>query len=159
MLAVLVSKWSSCQMHWEHGGEGSSLHRECGSRNSFPYSWHVPCGAKTGGVALSSAVQTTQHILKSGTSKDGLVMQLVRSWFFMVQFSLSIKSEHVAGKQNRAADNLSRDGLPLFFRQVPKAEHLSTPILAELLKALATHRPNWMSPAWSSLLSSFSQRD
>ena len=88
-------------------------------------------------------------IVNSGSSKDALVMHLMRClFFFQAVFSLSLHAVHLPGKSNVAADSLSRDKLPLFFQQVPKAPPQPTPLPPELLKAVIHHRPDWTSQTW-----------
>ena len=53
-------------------------------------------------------------ILKSGTSKNPLVMHLMRCLFlFSAHYQLYLDPVHLPGKVNVAADNLSRDNLPV----------------------------------------------
>ena len=60
--------------------------------------------------------------MNTGKSQDDLAMHLLRClFFFTATWEVSIHATHIAGKQNVAADALSRDNLPLFFQQVPQA--------------------------------------
>ena len=62
-------------------------------------------------------------IVNSGRSKNSsLAMHLIRTLFFvMARFDIAIVAVHLPGRENEAADALSRDRLPLFFAQVPNA--------------------------------------
>ena len=54
-------------------------------------------------------------IIRSGSSRDPCVMHLMRCLFFFVaHYQLVLSPVHIPGKQNEAADNLSRDALSLF---------------------------------------------
>eukprot|EP00731_Ephydatia_muelleri_P001265 Em0001g1265a len=58
-------------------------------------------------------------IVKSGSSKDDMVMHLVRTLFyFSAKHDVCLSIEHIAGSCNRA-DSLSRNSIPLFNSQVP----------------------------------------
>eukprot|EP00731_Ephydatia_muelleri_P026363 Em0018g463a len=72
-------------------------------------------------------------IVKSGSSKDDMVMHLVRTLFyFSAKHDVCLSIEHIAGSCNRA-DSLSRNSIPLFNSQVPGAARNPTPIPAEVL--------------------------
>ena len=95
-------------------------------------------------------------IVRSGTSKDSLVMHLMRClFFFTASHQLLLLPHHLPGRENTAADHLSRDALPLFLQIVPQAEEHPTPLSEELMAALVTQRPDWMSESWRAVLRSF----
>ncbi len=99
-------------------------------------------------------------MVNRGTSKNSLAMHLLRSlFFFMARFNLFLQAEHVPGRQNIAADSLSRDNLPLFFQQVPRASRLPTPIPDGLSQALVLRQPDWTSASWRAWFISTSRRD
>ena len=82
-------------------------------------------------------------ILKSGSSKDGLAMHLMRCLFFFTAYhQLCLSPEHLPGRLNTAADSLSRDDLPLFLQLVPGPSQLPTPLPEELLRVLVLQRPD-----------------
>ena len=90
-------------------------------------------------------------IINSGRSKDDRAMHLMRCLtFFLAHHSTNIFAEHLPGKDNVAADALSRDSLPLFHQQVQWAARLPTQLPQELILALVTHQPDWTSPKWRS---------
>ena len=61
-------------------------------------------------------------ILKSGTSRHGLVMHLMRCLiFFIARHQLCLAPEHLASYLNTVADSLSRGNLPLFLQLVPRS--------------------------------------
>ena len=92
-------------------------------------------------------------IVNSGKSQDELAMHLMRClFFFTASWNITVHATHIAGKENVAADALSRDNLPLFFQVVPQAaSRRATPIPEELLDILVHQRPDWTSPAWRRL--------
>ena len=82
-------------------------------------------------------------IIKSGSSKTGLVMHLMCCLlFFTAHFKLYLAPEHLPGRLNTAADSLSSDDVALFFQLVPEASRLPTPLPVELLQALVLQRPD-----------------
>ena len=94
-------------------------------------------------------------IINSGSSRDATVMHLMRClFFFQAVFSLSIHAVHLPGKQNIAADSLSRNKVPLFHQQVPGASLQPTPLPEELQKAIIHHRPDWISKTWKTWFNS-----
>lgn len=96
-------------------------------------------------------------IVRSGTSKDELAAQLMRCLFlFMAKFDLCLRAVHLPGKDNGAADALSRNDHMSFLSQVPAARHAPTAIPPGLARALVHNRPDWMSKSWTGLLSSIS---
>ena len=98
-------------------------------------------------------------ILKSGCSRDERVMHLMRSFFFfLASYNITVVGEHIPGIENGAADALSRDNRTSFLVQVPAAHREPTAIPQVLVQALVIDRPDWTSPSWTRLLSSFLQR-
>ena len=88
-------------------------------------------------------------IINSGRSKVDKAMHLMRCLtFFLAHYGTNIFAEHLPGKDNIAADALSRDNLTLFHQQVPRAAQLPTKLPQELILALVTHQPDWTSPRW-----------
>ena len=94
-------------------------------------------------------------IIRSGSSRDPCVMHLMRCLFFFVaHYQLVLSPVHIPGKQNEAADNLSRDALSSFFQLIPGAKQDPTPLGADLMAALVTHQPDWTSESWRGVLRS-----
>ena len=88
-------------------------------------------------------------IIQSGRSKHPLVMHLMRSLsLFTARHNVAIIAEHLPGKENGAADALSRCNLDLFFRQVPTANKDPAAIPQELLDVLVHQQPDWTSATW-----------
>ena len=88
-------------------------------------------------------------IIQSGRSKHPLVMHLMRSLcLFTARHNVAIIAEHLPGKENGAADALSRCNLDLFFRQVPTANKDPAAIPQELLDVLVHQQPDWISATW-----------
>ena len=79
-------------------------------------------------------------IINSGRSKDDRAMHLMRCLTFLAHHSTNIFAEHLPGKDNVAADALSRDNLPLFCQQVQRAAQLPMQLPQELILALVTHQ-------------------
>ena len=99
-------------------------------------------------------------IVKSGSSKDNMAMELVRNLFFvLVEFNILLTIEHVSGIDNKAADALSRENLAQFHLQVPTALSEPTLIPRELKELLLLRRPDWTSKSWINLWQSFLRKD
>ena len=98
-------------------------------------------------------------IVNSGRSKrSDIAMHLMRSLFFiMAKFDLTIFATHVPGRENGAADALSRDNLPLFHAQVPNAAKSPSRVPQELIELLIHRRPDWTSADWRTLYASIFQ--
>ena len=92
-------------------------------------------------------------IVNSGRSRRSeIAMHLMRTLFFvMARFNLAIFATHVPGKENGVADALSRNNLPLFHAQVPRAAKVPSRIPPELLELLIHRQPDWTSADWRSL--------
>ena len=98
-------------------------------------------------------------IITSGSSRDPVVMHLMRCLFFFVaHYELVLSPKHIPGKLNEAADNLSRDSLSSFMQLVPGADRNPTSIGEELMAALVTQQPDWTSESWRMILRSTLRR-
>ena len=54
-------------------------------------------------------------VLNLGWAKDGLLMHLLRCVFFIsAHFEVTVKAAHIPGRENIAANALSRNNLSLF---------------------------------------------
>ena len=79
-------------------------------------------------------------IVRSGSSRDPCVMHLMRCLFFFVaHYQLVLAPAHIPGKQNEAADHLSRDALS---SAGPGREGASNPAR---MAALVTQQQDWTS--------------
>ena len=100
--------------------------------------------------------QAVVEVVNAGSSRDSEIMHLLRSLFFVsAHFELSIRAVHVAGKDNVKADAISRDNVSLFLAQAPEADRSPTPLPPSLIDLLVSQRPDWRSPHWSQLFSTF----
>ena len=98
-------------------------------------------------------------IVKSGTSKDFLVMHLMRClFFFTASYQLFLLPQHLPGKDNTAADHLSRDALSSFLQLIPHAKEPPTALSEALMAALVTQRSDWTSHSWRAVLRSSLRR-
>ena len=87
--------------------------------------------------------------LNAGACKDQMLMQLMRCLhFFAAHYQLRVTATHIPGKDNVAADALSRDNLSQFFSVVPQCQARPSPIPSALLDMLLHSRPDWTSPNW-----------
>ena len=94
-------------------------------------------------------------IIKAGTSRDPLVMHLMRClFFFTARYQLILLPKHLLGRENLAADHLSRDALSSFRQVVPHAKVEPTLLPENLMEALVQQRPDWTSASWRDVLRS-----
>ena len=98
--------------------------------------------------------------VNSGRSKrSAIAMHLMRTLFFvMARFNMVLVAAHVPGRENEAADALSRDNLPFFYAQVPNAARSPSRVPQELLELLIRRQPDWTSADWRSLFVSIFQK-
>ena len=81
--------------------------------------------------------------------KHPLVMHLMRSLsLFTAGYNVGLLAEHLPGRENVAADALSRGNRDLFFQQVPSSTKEPTAIPKVLLDVLVNHQPDWTSRTW-----------
>ena len=80
-------------------------------------------------------------------------MHLLRSlFFFEAHFQFSLHAEHIPGKDNLLADNLSRNNLPSFMQRcITTPDKHPTPVPDSLRDMLLKSKPDWNSPAWMQL--------
>ena len=97
-------------------------------------------------------------IVKSGRSKDDMVMHLVRKLFyFSAKHDICLSAEHIVGSCNRA-DSLSTNNIPLSNSQVPCAARNFMPIPAEVMQLILLQGHDWTLEIWIWLLRSISQK-
>ena len=86
-------------------------------------------------------------LLKSLTSRDTLIMQLLRCLaFYAAYYRFEIESVHVPGVKNIATDAISRNHMTLFASLHPQARRQIIP--QQVLDLLIINIPDWGSPAW-----------
>lgn len=89
-------------------------------------------------------------IIKSHTSKDSLLMHLLRCLvFFAAYYGFQFQAENLPGVNNTAADAISRNNVPLFLSLVPQIPQVVIP--QPVLDLLIIRRPNWGSQEWTTL--------
>ena len=86
-------------------------------------------------------------IISSYTSKDMLVMHLLRSLHFVSAFyNIQVAIQHIVGADNTIADSISCNNLHIFLNHAPMANPAElTPIPALLWSILLTQQPDWVS--------------
>ena len=90
--------------------------------------------------------------LKKGSSKDRVVMQLLRSlWFYVAHYDIDLTCVHIMGVANTTADYLSRNNMSSFFSLNPQASTLPTPLPPSLLQIVSVNSPDWTSPHFRKL--------
>ena len=98
-------------------------------------------------------------IINSNQSKNDRATQLVRCLsFFLSHLNVIVFAVHLPAKDNIAADALSRDNLPLFCRQVTKADEDPTPLPQDLILTVVTHQLDWTSTSWRTWFNSILTR-
>ena len=101
----------------------------------------VKCLCDNAAVVAIIRVRTEQA--SPGDASDAYNLSL-----FTARHNVAIIAEHLPGKENGAADALSRGNLDLFFRQVPTANKDPAAIPQELLDVLVHQQPDWTSATW-----------
>ena len=87
------------------------------------------------------------------TSKDKLIMHLLRSLHFVSAFyNIQVAIQHIAGVDNTIADSISLNNLQVFLNHAPRANPELTPIPAPLWSILVTQQPDWLSVTWQASL-------
>jgi hypothetical protein len=93
--------------------------------------------------------QAVVHCIKAHTSKDPLVMQLLRCLFMLAAtHNFYPLATHIAGIDNGPADALSRDMLSTFHHQVPLANPQATAIPHKVTALFQQPAMDWISPSW-----------
>ena len=73
------------------------------------------------------------NIIASNSSRDKLIMHLLRALHFICAFySIQLSVKHIPGTDNTIADAISRNLLQVFFNHEPEASPIPTPILDPL---------------------------
>ena len=102
-------------------------------------------------ICFRSDNQAVVDILRSRTSKDQLLMHLLRCLVFYAAFyGFQFTAEHVPGVLNLAADAISRNNIPLFLSLTPQVPPRAAVPLS-VRELLVSRRPNWGSRDWTVL--------
>lgn len=89
------------------------------------------------------------NILASSTSRDPLVMHLLRTLHFITAFyAIHLTAQHIAGTENTIADAISRNFLQVLLCHAQEADPQPTPTPQPLWDILVTHQPDWLSNTW-----------
>ena len=92
------------------------------------------------------------QVLTSRRASDTRLMHLLRCLFFLeAHFGFDHAARHIKGKDNVAADALSRDRLADYFNLFPSAPRMPESIPAQLYSLLSDHNMEWTSPQWREL--------
>ena len=103
-----------------------------------------------GGTVAAPPSASVVSIMASQTSKDPLIMHLLRCMhFFWALHNISVRAEHIPGASNTIADAISRNNLQVMFQEVPSASKVPDPIHPALRQLLVYH---WLSDNWRTLL-------
>ena len=90
--------------------------------------------------------------LESRSAKDRILSHLLRClFFFLAQHQISYTAFHIAGRNNRAADALSRNDLHVYFSIFPQAPRTPTGFPLSLTSLLLDSSLSWTSRGWKEL--------
>ena len=90
--------------------------------------------------------------INKGSSKDKLVMHLLRSLsFFMAHFDIYLTASHLPGVINVTTDHLSRGNLHQAFQATPSLTPEPTPIPPSAFELLSPYKLDWTSPHFPQL--------
>lgn len=93
--------------------------------------------------------QAAVCVLNQRRAKDPLLSHMLRCLFFVsAKFQFDLSAQHIPGTVNTAADALSRNNLPLFFSQIPRAASTPAFLPLPLVMGLSQSHPNWNSKEW-----------
>lgn len=107
-------------------------------------SWQKKC------VRFRSDNMAVVQVLRSRTSRDNIIMHLLRCLsFYAAFFQFNVVTDHIPGVQNIAADAISRDNIPLFLSLTPQCPQCSIP--KAVTDLLVEQQPNWGSANWTKL--------
>ena len=91
-------------------------------------------------------------IVMSGSSRNQEAMHLWRCLAFLeAKWQFHLSCDHIRGRDNTAADALSRNRLSLFHSVHPQAKPNPTIVSAAVLDVLVVVQPDWTSAAWTGL--------
>ena len=109
--------------------------------------WYQKC------VQFRSDNMAVVEVLRSGSTRDPLLMHLIRCLvFYAVVYHFDFVTEHIPGVHNVAADSISRNNLALFFSLAPQIPLVSIP--KPVRDLLVDVRPDWGSQQWITLFMS-----
>lgn len=95
-------------------------------------------------------------VINAGCCRDSHLMHLLRSLFFITaHYEIAIRAVHLAGRDNSEADAISRDKMSFFHSQAPEANQLPASLPPPLVDLLVVKCPDWTSPSWSQLFSTY----
>ena len=85
--------------------------------------------------------------INKGSSKDDMVMHLLRClWFFTAFFNIGVTATHIRGVNNSSADMLSRNQAERYLLTNPQASRTPTPLPTPLLLIVSPSKSDWTSP-------------
>ena len=95
------------------------------------------------------------HVLKATYCKDLHLMHLICILVFLAAcFNFWFVANHIVGKDNYLADDLSRNNLNNFFSLVPQASHYHPASLPDsLIDLVSNNQLHWTSTDWIKLFS------
>lgn len=93
-------------------------------------------------VHLKSDNMAVVQVLRSRTSKDNIIMCLLRCLSFYAFFHLNFVTKHIPGAQSSTTDTISRDNIPLFLSLTPQCPRCSNP--KAVTDLLVEQQPNCM---------------
>ena len=93
------------------------------------------------------------NIMASQTSKDTIMMHLLRCMhFFCALHDITIRAEHIPGRNNSVADAISCNNLQVLFQEEPKLSKVPDSVPPALRQLLVDQLPDWPSDTWRALL-------
>ena len=95
------------------------------------------------------------QILNAMAARDLRLTHLLSVLCFIeAHFQFEHRAHHVAGRDNVAADALSRDNADAFFTIFPQAPRVPVQPPPSLLELLLSYELSWTSPGWKFMLRS-----
>ena len=104
-------------------------------------------------VLFRSDNMAVVHVLNAGVARDQTMSHLLRCLFFVqAHFKFDCRARHISGKDNEAADALSRNQAAHFFILFPQASPAPAPLPTALVELLTDTSLTWTSSRWKNLL-------
>ena len=114
----------------------------------------VNCGRGTQSGVTATMRLSCRLSINGRYARDPLLAHMLRCLIFIcARHQFSIVAKHTSGKDNVAADAISRNNMQMFYLQVPNASSSPTPVPPLAVIALTSSQIDWLSQDWTNLFS------
>lgn len=154
--AIWATRWIQCE--WQSAWENKSI----ALKELLPIVlacaiWGPSWSHKRVQVSCDNAAVV--EIVNTKTSKCKDIMHLLRCLhFFLAYHDCTLKTVHVPGVLNVAADAISRNRPQVLRKAVPGAQQQPNNVSQTLWDLLVLNQPDWMSVNWKKLLRNYARQ-